>query len=258
MSANGKNDGAIAYMAGHSVAANLIMLLCLVGGLFAVRHITQEVFPDIVPDQVIVTVPYPGASPSEVERGIVLAVEEAVRGLDSVDKVTSTASEGSGRVVVEMVEGGDLQKLAQDVRNEVDRITTLPEDAEEPRVEILSRRREVIDLLVYGDAEEIVLREIAEQVRERLLQDPNITQIDLSGVRSPEIRIEISQETSGVMASPWPRWRSGCARPRWKSRPAESRPRAGKSWCGSRNGGTGAGSSPGPPSSAPPTAPNSC
>ena len=93
--------GAIAWMAGNPVAANLIMLVCLVGGLIMSTQIKQEVFPEFESDIVTVSVIYPGASPEEIEQGIVLAIEERVTGLDGVKKVTSPSVEGSGTVTVE-------------------------------------------------------------------------------------------------------------------------------------------------------------
>ncbi|MDH4012243.1 MAG: efflux RND transporter permease subunit, partial [Desulfobacterales bacterium] len=153
-----------------------------------------EVFPYFELDRVQITVPYPGASPQEVERGIILAIEEAVQGLEGVDEVRSSAKEGVGTVIVEMIEGENLQKLGQDIQSEVDRITSFPEEAEEPRVVIVSRKRFVVSLALYGDQSEGVLREYAEYVRDRLLQDPDITQVELVGVRNYEISVEISQD----------------------------------------------------------------
>ena len=186
--------GPIAYMAHNHVAANLLMVVFLVGGLIWGSRIKQEVFPDFDLDIVTVSVLYPGASPEEVEQGIVLAVEEAVLGLDGVDKVTATAREGVGTVTIEVLVGADIQKLAQDVQNEVDRITSFPEDAEEPRVEIATRRREVVTLIIYGEQEERVLRDAAERIRDGLLQEPGITQVELSGARNLEIGIEVPQQ----------------------------------------------------------------
>ena len=186
--------GAIRWMAGHSVAANLIMLMCLVGGFISLRGIKQEVFPEITLDAVTVSVSYPGASPEEVESGIILAIEEAVRGLDGVEKVTSVAGEGSGSVTVEVLLGADVQTVAQDVQSEVDRITTFPEDAEEPQVRVASRKRQVLDLVLYGKAPDTVLHRLGERVRDQLLQDSNVTQVELSGLPPLEIGIEISQE----------------------------------------------------------------
>ncbi|MBW2604756.1 MAG: efflux RND transporter permease subunit [Deltaproteobacteria bacterium] len=190
-----KKKGPIAWMTGHSVTANLLMLVLIVGGLFLGYRIKKEVFPYFELDRVQISVPYPGASPQEVERGIILAIEEAVQGLEGVNEVWAFAREGVGTVTVEMIEGENLQKLGQDIQSEVDRITSFPEEAEEPRVVIVSRKRYVVSLALYGDQSEGVLREYAEYLRDRLLQDPNITQADLVGVRNYEISVEIPQDT---------------------------------------------------------------
>ncbi|MBS3779690.1 MAG: efflux RND transporter permease subunit, partial [Desulfovermiculus sp.] len=187
--------GPLAWMAGNSVAANLIMLLFLVGGLITALNIKQEVFPEFSRDVVSVVVPYPGASPEEVEQGIVLAVEEAVQGLEGVKEVRSTASEGRALIQVEAIEGQNMNRLWQDVDSEVSRITTFPDEAEEPEVTISARKRGVMTLALYGAQNELVLREAAEVVRDELLQDPGITQVELDGVRDFEVHIEISRET---------------------------------------------------------------
>ena len=190
-----EKKGAIAWMAGHSVTANLVMLVLLVGGIFLGFRIKKEIFPYFELDQVRISVPYPGASPQEVERGIILSIEEAVQGLEGVNEVRSSAREGSGTVTVEMIEGENLQRLAQDIQSEVDRIISFPEEAEEPQVVIVSRKRYVVSLALYGDQSEGVLREYAEYLRDRLLQDSNITQVELTGVRNYEISVEIPQNT---------------------------------------------------------------
>ncbi|PID40691.1 MAG: cobalt-zinc-cadmium resistance protein [Proteobacteria bacterium] len=187
------SKGPIAWMASHSVAANLLMLLLLVGGLFYAGTIKKEVFPDFELDYVTVHVPYPGASPEEVERGIVLAVEEAVQGLDGVREIRARANEGSGSVTVEIIEGKNIQRLAQDVQAAVDRISSFPDEAEDPQVSIAQRKRYVVSLALYGRQHEKVLREAAEQVRDRLLQSPHITQVALSGVRDYEIDVSVPQ-----------------------------------------------------------------
>ncbi|HPD29018.1 MAG TPA: efflux RND transporter permease subunit [Phycisphaerae bacterium] len=186
--------GAIAWMTRHSVAPNLLMLFMLLGGLFMALRIKQEVFPEFDLDMVMVTVPYPGASPEEVEQGIILAIEEGIRGITGVKEVTAVAREGSGMVTAELEENTDAQRVYQEIRQEVDRITTFPEDAEEPDVVLMTHRREVMDVILYGDADEWILRELAEQVRDRLLQDPNVTQVDLEPARTFEVSIEVPQE----------------------------------------------------------------
>ncbi|MBN2233246.1 MAG: efflux RND transporter permease subunit [Deltaproteobacteria bacterium] len=185
--------GAIGWMVRNRVTPNLLMLFLIVGGLFMSGQIEKEVFPEFTLDIVSVSVVYPGASPEEVEQGIVLAVEEAVRGLDGVEEITATAGEGFGRVAIEIMENADDLAVYQEIKQEIDRITTFPEDAEEPQVALISRQREVLQLQIYGDVDEWTLRNLAEEVRDRLLLDPEITQVELIGARNYEIAIEVPE-----------------------------------------------------------------
>jgi len=180
-------------MTRNSVAANIMMGILILGGLLQTRCIRQEFLPNTEYDVITITVPYPGASPEETEQAIVLAIEEAVQGLDDVAEVLSTAREGEGVVAVEMITGGDLSRLSQDIQREVDRISTFPQEAEEPIITLISSRREVLTLIVSAETRDTVLRAIAEDVRSHLIQSPDITQVELSNVRSPEIAIEIPQ-----------------------------------------------------------------
>ena len=186
--------GPVAWMARNSVAANLLMVCLLVGGILFAFNVKQEVMPEFELDLILVQVAYPGASPAEVERGIIQALEEEVRGLDGIKEVSSTANEGMGSVVIELMLGANSNKALQDVKVAVDSIQSFPQDAERPIVTLLTTRSEVISLVLYGDVEEYVLRNLADNVRERLLNFPNITQVDLSGVRPREISIEVPQE----------------------------------------------------------------
>lgn len=182
-------------MASNAVAANILMLFFLVGGLYWGTQIKQEVFPEFERDEVRVTVAYPGASPAEVVDGIVLPVEEAIASLEGIEQVYSSAVEGRGTVTVEALIDTDLQQLAIDIKNEVDRISAFPDDAEEPTVAVPSRRRSVITLILYGELEETVLKESAEMVRDQLLLDPLISQVELQGNRPLEISVDINQQT---------------------------------------------------------------
>ena len=186
--------GPIAWMAGRSVTANLLMLVLLIGGLVMGQNIRKDVFPDFELDLVTISLNYPGASPEEVERGTILAVEEAIQGLEGIKAITATAREGSGTVTVEIIEGENVSQIAQEIKNAVDRITSFPEDAEDPQVTVPTRKRYVVSLALYGEQPEWVLREVAENVRDRLLLDPDISQVELQGVRNYEISIEIPQE----------------------------------------------------------------
>ncbi|BBD07106.1 efflux RND transporter permease subunit [Desulfovibrio ferrophilus] len=187
------SKGPIAWMAGNSVASNLIMLICLIGGLIMATMIKQEVFPEFSEDQVSIRVAYSGASPEEVEQGIILAIEDAVQGLDGVDEIDSTASEGSASVTITAQEGADISKLTQDVKSEVDGISTFPDEAEDPVISENTHSREVVSLAVYGEQTELVLRDKADELRDMLLQSPDITIVEFKGVRDHEVHVEIAQ-----------------------------------------------------------------
>ena len=185
--------GPIAWMAGNSVAANLLMLLFVLGGFFFYTKSTSEVFPEFTLDTVIVTVPYPGAGPEEVEQGIVLALEDAVYGVEGIGEVNSQASEGSARLTAEVLDSDELIRVSQDIKNAVDRITSFPDDAEEPIVAVGKRQRKVVTLAVYGDTDEVIVRETAEQLMDVFIQNEDIGPVELDGGRDYEIHIEISQ-----------------------------------------------------------------
>lgn len=181
-------------MAGHPIAATLLMIIFLVGGMLFIGVIKQEVFPEFQTDAVSITIAYPGASPEEIESGLLLAVEDAISGVDGIDEINSTAKESIGAVVVDALRGTDVQQLSQDIQREVSRITTFPIDAEEPKIAPVSMHRQVLSLVLYGQAKHHDLHELAEGFREQLLQDPAITQVELEGINPLEISIEVSQD----------------------------------------------------------------
>ena len=181
-------------MAKHSVAANLMMVVVILAGLMAAFRTKQEVFPEFDLDIITVRVAYPGASPAEIEQGIILAVEEAVRGIDGVKRVTSVASEGSGTVTMELELGEDANVVLADVKSAVDRIRTFPENAERSEAAIGSRKRAVISLVISGDQDLRTLHALGERARSELLESPDVTQVELFGVPPLEIGIEVGKE----------------------------------------------------------------
>jgi multidrug efflux pump subunit AcrB len=180
-------------MARNGVTANLLMLALLFGGLYMTTRIQQEVFPAFELDRVTVRIAYPGATPEEVEQGVVLAVEEAVRSLDGIDEIRSTAAEGSASVALELLSGVDAQRVYQDVQQAVARITTLPQETERPQITLDVHKHGVVDIQVYGDVGEQALYQAARRAREALLQQSGITQVELEGARALEVHIEISE-----------------------------------------------------------------
>lgn len=187
--------GPITWFAKNHVAANLLMLFCLLGGIITAFNIKVEVFPETTLDKITVKVEYKGASPAEVEESIITRIEERVAGLSGVRRIDSVARESWGIITVEVVQGWDVQKLLDDVKAEVDRITTLPDEAEKPIVSEVVRSTQVLWVALFGDAPESTLKHLAEKMRDDITSLPGITQAELFGVRTGEIHIEVSEDT---------------------------------------------------------------
>ena len=185
---------AIEWFAKNQVAANLLMILILVGGAVTAFSVKKEVFPEFSLDQINISMVYLGASPEEVEEAVCVRIEEAIQGVDGISQITSTASEGSGRVVVDLELSADISRVVDDVKSRVDAIDTFPEETEKPIIQEVTARRQVIDIAVWGDADERTLKVVAERARDQLLAMPGITQVDLTNARPYEISIEISEE----------------------------------------------------------------
>jgi multidrug efflux pump subunit AcrB len=183
----------IAWFAGNGVAANLLMLTLAVSGLLVLPTIPLEVFPEFSADVITVSVPYPGAAPEEVEEGVVIRVEEAIQDLEGIGELRSTAAENAGTVAVELAPGADAERLLADVKARVDAIDTFPDEAEQPIVQEVLLRRQVINVAVSGNADERTLKRLGERVRDEIGALPGITQVELSAARPDEISIEVSE-----------------------------------------------------------------
>ena len=146
--------GIIEWMARNSVAANLLMVFILVSGFLAITTaVTEEVFPEIELDRISITVPYLGAAPEEVEEAVAVRIEEAIQGLDGIKEVQSTSSEGSASVMIELELGADPRKVVDEVKSNVDAITTFPVETEKPIIQELTARNQVTDLAVSGNVD---------------------------------------------------------------------------------------------------------
>jgi len=185
--------GVIAWFARNGVAANLLMALILCAGLISVFSIRKEVFPAADLNLVTVTVLYPGAAPEEVEEGICMRIEEEVQGIAGIERVQSVAAEGVGTVTVQVLQGEDVAKVRDDVKNRVNAITSFPLEAERPVISEPSLVRQVINLAISGAVEEDVLKRVGERVRDDLLASGKITKTELVSVRPYEIAIEVSE-----------------------------------------------------------------
>ena len=183
----------IAWMARNHVAANLLMVFVLLTGALGMLRMKKETFPEIDLDQVRIQVPYPGASPADVETGVVRRLEERITGLEGIRRINSTAAEGMAVVTVELELGADMERVIDEVRSTIDRIDTFPVETEKPVIKDLVRRNRVIDVVLYGDVAERALKVAAEGVRDDLRASGRVSQVELLGVRTDEIAIEVSE-----------------------------------------------------------------
>ena len=185
-------NGVIAWMVRNGVAANLLMLILLVSGLISFFTIPVEVFPENDLDIVQIRVEYPGATPDEIQNSIIQRIEEQIEGVDGIKEVTATAGSGFGVVRIEMLRGEDTTAKLDEIKAEVDRITTFPGEAEEPEVIELSSRSEVVQIGLVGNVSERTLRELAFQVKDELSLRPEISFVNVNSVRDYEVSIEVS------------------------------------------------------------------
>lgn len=187
--------GIIAWFAENHVAANLMMLLIILAGLFSVYTITKKAMPDIDMPLIQVRMAYPGAAPADVERGIVIQIEDAVEDVDGIKQISAVATEGSAQVTLEVDESYDINEVLNDVKVRVDSILTFPVDAEPPVVMRTIVRNDALRVEIHGDIAPASQKELAQQIRDEILQLPNVTTVSLEGARPYEIGIEVSEDT---------------------------------------------------------------
>ncbi len=186
---------AIEWFAHNKVAANLLMIFILAAGLMTLANVPQEVFPEFELDMISVAVVYLGAAPEEVEQAVNVRIEEAVQGLDGIKKITSVAAEGTGTVLIELEITADRRKVLDEVKTNIDAIETFPAETEKPIIRELTNRQQVVDVAIFGDADEASLKWLGERTREELAALPEITQVELANARPYEISIEVSEDS---------------------------------------------------------------
>ena len=185
----------IDWFARNAVAANLLMLILLLGGLYSVFTIKKESQPPIETNFITVTMPFLGSSPEDVEEGILVKIEESIQDIEGIQEIMSTGRRGSGEVQVEVRAGYDVPEVMNEIKNRVDSISTFPDNTEKPIVSRTRFQQQVTLVSVYGDVDERTLKEYAKQVRNEIVTLPGITRAELLGSRPYEISIEVSEFT---------------------------------------------------------------
>ena len=187
--------GPIRWFVHNPIAANLLMMFFIVGGLLAIPALDKQFFPDFELNKVVVSMSYRGAGPSEVEEQICVRIEEAVHDLNGIKEIRSTARQSVGRVVIEAETGYDMQRLTAEVKSRVDAITTFPVDAERPIVTELAHRHHMAVVTLAGDIGERQLKELGEFLRDDLASQPHVSVVELVSPRPYEVSVEVSEYT---------------------------------------------------------------
>ncbi|MDX1459542.1 MAG: efflux RND transporter permease subunit [Xanthomonadales bacterium] len=188
-------ESIIEWFARNSVAANLLMIVLLAGGLVTSFTIKKEIQPQIETPFITVRMPFLGASPADVEEGVLIKIEEAIQDIEGIKEVLSTANEGNGTVQVEVDPDYDVLVVMDEVKNRVDSISTFPENTEKPIISRTTFQQQVVMLTVYGDVDERTLKEYAKQVRDEVVLEPGVTRAEILGSRDYEVSIEVSEYT---------------------------------------------------------------
>jgi len=185
--------GIIAWFARNSVAANLLMIGIIVGGILTALSINKKFMPKIELNIISVSVAYPGAAPQEIEEGINIKIEEAIKEVEGIEKITSTASEGSGHVSIVVETSYDPDKVLDEIKLLVDAISTFPTSIEKPNIYRIKPKETVLYISVYGDINLKEMKELAKTIREEVTTLPGITRADIGAVPDYEIGIEVTE-----------------------------------------------------------------
>ncbi|HCM47125.1 MAG TPA: acriflavine resistance protein B [Colwellia sp.] len=184
----------IAWFARNDVAANLLMLIIVVAGLYSLSNkIPVDLFPEFAINTVQVSTVLPGASPQEVEEGLTIKIEEAIQDIAGIREMTSRSNEGRSMVTVEVEDGFDVREILDEMKSRVEAINNFPVEAERPLVTMPQRVRDAIGVVMYGDYDDLTLRRLAEDVRDELASLPQVSQVSVDNSLRFEISIEIPE-----------------------------------------------------------------
>lgn len=190
-----QHKGMIAWFASNPVAANLLMMFILIVGIKSAIDIRKTIQPDVEFNIVNVSMVYPGAAPEEVEQGIILKIEEAVKNIQSINRVDSIARESLATVSLQIDSSYKISDALNEIDSVVNAISGFPEQAEKPIISQQEVHIEALNISISGDLNEAEMKALTLEVRDELLQLSEISKIETYGHRADEITIEFSQET---------------------------------------------------------------
>jgi len=184
----------IRYFTSHPTASTLLMILLIVMGVAVLPDIKRETFPEIKAYSIEINVPYPGASPLDVEQGICLNLEDALDGISFIKEKTCEARQNLGLTTIKMLEKGDFQQFMNDVKSAVDGINDFPEQAEEPVISEKGRTQNVVSVALTADLPRAELKNLAERIKQKMLRQGGIPLVEITGFSERQLRIQVSQE----------------------------------------------------------------
>ncbi len=185
--------GVIAWFAENHVAANLLMLFIIIVGAYSALNIKKSIVPDVKSNTVKISMLYPGAAPGEVEQGVVLKIEEAIKDIDGIKSIRSESEESLGTVTVEILDDYQISEVMDELKIGIDGISEFPEQAEKPTLKLFEQYFQAILLQIYGNIDEISAKVLAEEIKQELLADAHISKVQIWGTRDYEITIEVSE-----------------------------------------------------------------
>lgn len=188
-----KQTGIIAWFANNSVAANLLMVFILAAGMFSYQNLNKKMFPEFNPNTIQVSVAHLGAAPEEVEQGVILKIEEALEDISGLKRITSSAREGFGTVTIEVMSGYSLPEKLDEVKMQVDGITTFPEQIEKPVIIKQEFKGQVLWLSVRGPMDRRSRQVMAQGIRDEIMALSGVNHAQIMGNRPYEISIEVTE-----------------------------------------------------------------
>ena len=191
---NVNSKGLISWFSRNPVAANLVMVLVFFAGAISLATISKEMFPRSERNMISISVPYPGAAPVEVEKGVILPMESVLEGLQGIKKITSGADRDYGRIYLEIEASEDINDVLTQVENRIDSIVDLPDDMEKPTIKKLDSNIWAIGVVVYGELTKPERKALGDQVYDEVLALPEVKDLNLYGAGTYEISIEVKED----------------------------------------------------------------
>ncbi|MBT4738480.1 MAG: efflux RND transporter permease subunit, partial [Flavobacteriales bacterium] len=190
----------IAYFIKYPIYANAVIIITAIAGILSLVMMPKSFFPELSPNKIYINVSYPGASPEEIEEGITTRIEESLNGIEGVEEIMSVSSENMSKVTVEVYEGFNIDEVLQDVKSSVDAIYSFPEGAEKPTIQKQKSRgmggmgNMVGYYALKGPDDLWLLKGKSDKIEQDLLNDDQISQIQVLGYAPIIISVEIKEE----------------------------------------------------------------